>query len=140
MNGVRGDHAAAAESPRAHLRLEVFGRFFQIPERGHRDLLRQVQQDVEPVDGRPDARELPEVLLHFGDRYMANAPCDDQGPGDVDRVGGNRVSNGHVPASLATRPRPIPQPIEGGIDGDTRAMQFQHVRPGWAYTFGRWSG
>ena len=60
-------------------------------QRGQRGLIQQVQQDVEPVDWWPDAGELPEVLLHFGERHMAKAPCVDQADGDVDRV-----SDGHV--------------------------------------------
>ena len=44
-----GDNDAATESPRADLLVEFRSQFFQIPQRGQRGLVCQVQQDVEPV-------------------------------------------------------------------------------------------
>ena len=101
-----GDNGAATELPRADLRVDFRSHFFQIPQRGQRGLVCQVQQDVEPVDGRPDAGEFLEVLLHFGERHVAKAPCDDQGPGDVDRINDRHVTQFRLnPARGPAEPR-----------------------------------
>ena len=87
-----GHNGAATESPRADLLADFRSHFLQVPERGQRGLVCQVEQDVEPVDGWSDAGEFLEVRSHFGERHMAKALCDDEGQWDVDRVRDGQVA------------------------------------------------
>jgi len=82
-----GNHGAAAESMRADPYFDFLGNLLQFRQPGQRRLVKQVQQDVEPVDLGPDAGKFPEVLLHLLQRHLAGAPGSDEGGGQIDAVG-----------------------------------------------------
>jgi hypothetical protein len=86
-----GDDRATAKSMRADLQGDFRGDFLQFTDLREGGLVSQVEQDIEPIDRRPDAGELAEVLLNLGERDFPEAAGGDEGRRDVDRV-----SNGHV--------------------------------------------
>jgi hypothetical protein len=94
------DDGAAAESMLADLYLDFLRDLLQLRQRGKGREIREVQQDVKAVDGRPHTRQLSEVLEHFIDRHMSDAPgCDERSDGvDVVRNGHDGgLSNEHTP-------------------------------------------